>query len=91
MEAFKRKANMRMDCLRRVWGLKVLGQVLTPMVRQLSEMIPVWFTCFQPGEWTKCLCGSSQKDRKTMEIKQKVFMLRKKRKKKKTSKEFCRA
>lgn len=80
---------MRMDCLRRVWGLKVLGQVLTPMVRQLSEMIPVWFTCFQPGKWTKCLCGSSQKDRKTMENKQKVFMLRKKRKKKKTVKSFA--
>lgn len=51
MEVFNRKDNMRVDCVKRACGLKVV-----------SEMILAQFICFQPVEWTKCLHGFSQKN-----------------------------
>lgn len=40
-----RKDSMRMDCLRRVWGLKILRTCF----RQLSEIILVWLSVF--SQW----------------------------------------
>lgn len=49
------------------------------LVRYLPGMILVQFICLQTVEQIKCLHGTSQEDRKTMENKWEVFMVRKKR------------